>query len=193
MESDRVRHQVPTHDSAHEQASLGPLDVQRTRDGICSNRCHSHRTCPAGNVVSSPAMSKKTQAFEVTNQAVRNKHEDRCANCGQESGQIAFDVHHIVPRGQGGSNLMSNQVVLCRRCHDAAHGKRMAPTVQSMSTGKMDSKTFELYRQFWHEILPAIGEMCSVPIEPIFIDEDRSWHVPEADMRMLMGLIEART
>jgi len=88
---------------------------------------------------------------------------------------------------------MSNQTVLCRRCHDAAHGKRMAPTVQSMSTGTMDPKTFELYRQFWDQILPEIGEMCNVPVEPIFINEDRCWHVAEADMRLLMGMVEGQT
>jgi hypothetical protein len=138
-------------------------------------------------------MSRTTRTFDVTKSAVREKHDNRCANCGEEGKQATLDVHHIGPRGQGGSNLMSNQVVLCRRCHDAAHGKRMAPTVQSMSTGTMDPKTFELYRQFWHDILPAIGEMCNVPIEPIFIEDDRCWHVAEADMRMLMGMVDGRT
>jgi hypothetical protein len=56
----------------------------------------------------------------------------------------------------------------------------------------MDQKTFELYRQFWKEILPAIGEMVSVPIEPIYVDADKCWHVPEADMRMLIEMIRSR-
>lgn len=137
-------------------------------------------------------MSKTTQAHKVTNVAVREQHDNRCGNCGAEDREAKLDVHHIVPRGRGGSNLMSNQVVLCRRCHDAAHGKEMAPTVQSMSTGMMEPETFELYRQFWHNILPKIGEMCNVPIEPIYISEDQCWHVAESDMRLLMGSIETR-
>ena len=31
------------------------------------------------------------------------------------------------------------------------------------------------------------------PDRTIFIDEDRCWHVAEADMRMLMGMIDGRT
>ena len=135
----------------------------------------------------------KTEAFEVTNLAVREKFNNRCANCGIDSSQATLDVHHIVPRGQGGSNLMSNQALLCRRCHDAAHGDRMAPTVQSTSTGEMDPKTFELYRQFWYDILPTVGEMCNVPVEPIFVEDDECWHIAEADMRLLMGMVDARS
>jgi len=137
-------------------------------------------------------MSRSLQPFKVTNTAVREQYDNRCANCGQQGAGVTLDVHHIVPRGQGGSHLMSNQVLLCRRCHDAAHGKRMAPTVQSMSTGTMDPKTFELYRQFWKEIIPAIGEMCNVPVEPIFLEEDGCWHTAEADMRKLMGMVDSR-
>lgn len=137
-------------------------------------------------------MSKTTRSQQITNTAVREQYENRCVNCGVKDHEATLDVHHIVPRGQGGSNLMSNQVVLCRRCHDAAHGKKMAPTVQSMSTGRMEPKTFELYRQFWQNILPKMGEMCNVPIEPIYIDDYKCWHVAEADMRLLMGSIDIR-
>lgn len=137
-------------------------------------------------------MSKTIQAREVTNLAVREKYEYRCANCVAEEHEATLDVHHIVPRGKGGSNLMSNQVLLCRRCHDAAHGDGMAPTVQSMSTGTMEPETFELYRQFWSEILPKIGEMSNVPVEPIYVADDRCWHVAESDMRLLMGMIEGK-
>lgn len=85
---------------------------------------------------------------------------------------------------------MSNQVVLCRRCHDAYHGEGMAPTVQTMSTGQMDPQTFELYRKFWDEIVPRLGDLYNVPIEPIYRDEDKCWHVAEADMKILFGMIE---
>lgn len=137
-------------------------------------------------------MSKTTQAHEITNVAIREQYENRCINCSAEDHEATLDVHHIVPRGRGGSNLMSNQTVLCRRCHDAAHGKAMAPTVQSMSTGKMEANTFELYRQFWQNILAKMGEICNVPIEAIYIDENQCWHIAEADMRLLMGSVETR-
>ena len=134
-------------------------------------------------------MSKST-AFQTTNTAIRERDEHRCANCAADESEAVLDVHHIVPRGRGGSNLMSNQVVLCRQCHDACHGEGMAPTVQTMSTGQMDRKTFELYRRFWSELLPQLGDLYHVPVEPIYREEDRCWHVPEADMKMLFGMIE---
>lgn len=169
---DDVRRDESNHGGAHESASLRPLDVQRTRDAACFYRRYGFSPCPAGKVVPKQPMSKPTRVHEVTNQAIRSRDENRCGNCGEEGKHATLDVHHIVPRGQGGSNLMSNQTVLCRRCHDAAHGKQMAPTVQSMSTGTMKPKTFELYRQFWSEIFPAVGEICNVPVEPIYINKD---------------------
>ena len=34
----------------------------------------------------------------------------------------ATDVHHVVPRSQGGRNVIFNLVSLCRRCHMVHHG-----------------------------------------------------------------------
>jgi hypothetical protein len=41
-----------------------------------------------------------------------------CTNCGQ----VAVDIHHISPRGMGGSekDYIENLVALCRLCHDKA-------------------------------------------------------------------------
>lgn len=39
-----------------------------------------------------------------------------CTNCGK----VAVDIHHINPRGMGGSSkdYIENLVALCRSCHD---------------------------------------------------------------------------
>ena len=38
----------------------------------------------------------------------------KCQVCGKEySGQ----VHHILPRSQGGTNELSNLIILCGKCH----------------------------------------------------------------------------
>ena len=39
-----------------------------------------------------------------------------CTNCGK----VAVDIHHINPRGMGGSqkDYIENLVALCRLCHD---------------------------------------------------------------------------
>lgn len=33
-----------------------------------------------------------------------------------------FDLHHIVARSHGGGNSVDNVILLCRKCHRAAHG-----------------------------------------------------------------------
>ena len=41
-----------------------------------------------------------------------------CTSCGQD----AVDIHHILPRGMGGSekDYIENLVALCRTCHNKA-------------------------------------------------------------------------
>ena len=41
-----------------------------------------------------------------------------CTSCGQ----VAVDIHHINPRGMGGSekDYIENLVALCRSCHNKA-------------------------------------------------------------------------
>lgn len=43
----------------------------------------------------------------------------RCALCDSTDG---LQIHHVVPRGVGGSNSPMNLICLCWRCHNAAHG-----------------------------------------------------------------------
>lgn len=51
----------------------------------------------------------------------RDSHS--CANCDHQNHRIkiwdyrSLDVHHIVPLSKGGTNRLSNLVVLCRQCH----------------------------------------------------------------------------
>ena len=47
-----------------------------------------------------------------------------CENCGK-AGRVdkgGFDLHHILPRSHGGGDEVDNIILLCRRCHNAAHG-----------------------------------------------------------------------
>jgi len=41
-----------------------------------------------------------------------------CYNCGSDEG---VELHHVVPLKLGGTNKLSNIVVLCHKCHMAAH------------------------------------------------------------------------
>jgi hypothetical protein len=42
-----------------------------------------------------------------------------CTSCGQGE---PLDLHHILPRSQGGDDLSINLVVLCRSCHTKLEG-----------------------------------------------------------------------
>ncbi len=47
-----------------------------------------------------------------------------CEICGK-IGRVdrgGFDLHHIIARSHGGSNDIENIILLCRKCHNAAHG-----------------------------------------------------------------------
>jgi hypothetical protein len=52
-------------------------------------------------------------------EAVRKARGDSCEQCGWD--KAACDVHHAVPRGEGGLNTVANGRVLCPNCHRLAH------------------------------------------------------------------------
>ncbi len=45
--------------------------------------------------------------------------ERKCVNCGEMNG---LHLHHIVPLAVGGTNNISNVVILCSKCHGKIHG-----------------------------------------------------------------------
>lgn len=53
-------------------------------------------------------------------QALQN-YKHQCGGCGY--GGEALELHHILFRSAGGRKCWRNLVPLCRRCHDACHGK----------------------------------------------------------------------
>ncbi len=57
-----------------------------------------------------------------TRKAVYRRDHYRCALCDSEQG---LQVHHVVSRGQGGTNFQQNLITLCWRCHAVAHGTRL--------------------------------------------------------------------
>jgi len=43
----------------------------------------------------------------------------RCALCDSTQ---TIQIHHVIPRGQGGTNSIHNLITLCSTCHAQAHG-----------------------------------------------------------------------
>lgn len=67
-----------------------------------------------------------------------------CYNCGSTE---CTELHHVVPLKLGGTNNISNIVVLCSRCHKAAHyGRHIRDYQNKKITGrphKTDVQTLE--------------------------------------------------
>ncbi|NEN98456.1 MAG: HNH endonuclease [Moorea sp. SIO3I7] len=52
----------------------------------------------------------------------------KCADCGLtfKDGDL-LEIHHILPRANGGSNKDENLELLHLHCHDAKHGTKVNP------------------------------------------------------------------
>lgn len=70
-----------------------------------------------------------------------------CQNC--EYSKASRDIHHIIPRKEGGSNENNNLVVLCPNCHREAHEGYIERDF--LKTKSID-KTFCNYKDFYHKI-----------------------------------------
>lgn len=114
--------------------------------------------------------------WDAKRQAVRIRDED-CMNCRRSPADtegIPFDTHHVVPLAWGGSNRMSNLILLCRECHEAAHRRQMAPVVRFYSNGRMTSDEFGGWQDYWdaHDLAR-------------FDPNEKCWYIPIADVKYL--------
>lgn len=127
----------------------------------------------------SPSLTAQNQSMKrETREAVHERDREQCVNCGRGGPETTLDVHHIVPRGKGGSNRLSNLALLCRQCHDAVHGDGTAPTIEFASTGQMTTDSFATFLQFFHE-LPSAR----------FDSDAKVWRVPKADFEGVLDSV----
>ena len=57
-----------------------------------------------------------------TRKAVYRRDGYQCALCSDIRG---LQIHHVVPRSEGGSDDAQNLITLCWRCHAGAHGSNV--------------------------------------------------------------------
>ena len=55
------------------------------------------------------------QDWKAIRRKVIERDKKQCQGCGKQTEKL--QVHHIKPRGQGGTNELSNLIALCGRCH----------------------------------------------------------------------------
>jgi ATP-dependent DNA helicase RecQ len=61
------------------------------------------------------------RAWQVVRRIVIERDEGRCRECGIVAPPGEFDVHHRIPRADGGRDEASNCVLLCDGCHARRH------------------------------------------------------------------------
>jgi hypothetical protein len=120
-----------------------------------------------------------TEDWETTRQAVFVRDRERCANCQAPLEKATLDVHHIVPRGRRGSNRLSNLILLCRRCHDAAHGRGVAPAVTFYTNGQMTTDEFDEYHQLMREFKDHRLAR--------FDSDEGCWYIPKSDVKLVVS------
>ena len=74
-----------------------------------------------------------------------------CALCDSTRG---LQVHHVMPRSQGGSNSPHNLITLCWRCHAVAHGTRLPECPDWMDAAEVHQACIEyladMYAPGWY-------------------------------------------
>jgi 5-methylcytosine-specific restriction endonuclease McrA len=56
-------------------------------------------------------------------EAVLQRDNYKCLECGTPCRSAEADVHHLLPRSAGGTDEPSNLITLCDGCHAAHHPK----------------------------------------------------------------------
>lgn len=69
-----------------------------------------------------------------------------CAICGSTRG---LQIHHCMPRSQGGTNSPQNLITLCWRCHAVAHGTRFPEMPDYMSGVEMHEACIEYLADYY--------------------------------------------
>lgn len=61
--------------------------------------------------------------WEQMRKKILKRDNYRCQNCCIRGSNL--DVHHIIPRDQGGLDSLQNLVTLCRKCHKITECKEI--------------------------------------------------------------------
>lgn len=76
----------------------------------------------------------------ATRQMVYQRDGYRCALCDDRRG---LQIHHVVKRSQGGTNLEHNLITLCWKCHAVAHGTAMPEYPDYMTAKELNHACVE--------------------------------------------------
>ncbi|HOX25102.1 MAG TPA: HNH endonuclease [Candidatus Krumholzibacteria bacterium] len=106
----------PECDAAFALTTAGPKRLDRAADAALA--CDHVARDARGHNRSAVPPAVRRQVLD------RDGH--RCTTAGCDNTRF-LEVHHVVPRAQGGTNTTDNLTTLCARCHRFAHERAPAP------------------------------------------------------------------
>ena len=117
------------------------ITLRKDRKIHCEN-CKQHRVHYKNiqNINSLLDISKRT----ITK--ILKRSNAKCVICGWD--ESTCDIHHIIPKSQGGSNTSDNLIIVCPNCHRVIHANKKYDIeyLQSLSI----DKTFVNWKDFYH-------------------------------------------
>lgn len=85
-----------------------------------------------------------------TRRSVYRRDGWRCALCDATTG---LQIHHIIPRSKGGTDLRGNLITLCWKCHAVAHGTRMPEYPEHIDRDWIEQACIEYISDYYAEVL----------------------------------------
>ena len=155
------------------------------------DRAHEIRRALGGEVAATDAPKS------LWNPNIQRK---ACEVCGDPIVK-ELEVHHILPRAEGGSNELRNLVVLCERCHDKHHagqlevgelrqtseGLERSTTVFSEVAAPVKKKAPKWTEEQMETIRTAINKFSGRPLTRICLElEEVGIHIKPAQLKGLI-------
>lgn len=115
----------------------------------------------------------ETKGFYNVKQAVLSRDKYTCQICGEK--QEKFDVHHIIPKSQGGSNSIKNLITLCGKCHHKVHNgelkfnKKVPRFNHASHMNIMRKRLFEQLKEEFDNVYETFGYLTKYNREKIGI------------------------
>jgi hypothetical protein len=83
----------------------------------------------------------------------RRAFEEYGKNCFECGSINNLDVHHILPREDGGLDELENLIILCRDCHERFHGFKINPDKNTRELRKYNNKAVLLKNACDHQLI----------------------------------------
>lgn len=92
----------------------------------------------------------RAHLWPVMMNAINHRDKHRCQDCGNDTSPV--EVHHIIPRGMGGSDHPANLKLVCQNCHrkynEKFNGEIISRKAQERKTAKVKSQMPKSLEEF---------------------------------------------